>query len=51
MTKRKSSAREYKWATLILGDINTGDLALQIGGVSDKTVIYGYGSWSNLTSD
>jgi hypothetical protein len=37
----KPSAREYNWATLFLGDINTGNLALQVGGVSDETVIYG----------
>jgi hypothetical protein len=28
----------YNWATLFLGD-----LAFQVGGVSDETVKYGYG--------
>jgi hypothetical protein len=28
-----------------------GDLALQVGGVSDETVKYGYGSWATLTSE
>jgi hypothetical protein len=39
---------EYNWATLILGDINT-DQALQVGGVSDETVIYVNGSCATLT--
>jgi hypothetical protein len=28
---------------MFLGDTNYGNLALQIGGVSDETVKYGYG--------
>jgi hypothetical protein len=28
-----------------------GDLALQVGGVSDETVRYGHGSWATLTSE
>jgi hypothetical protein len=38
-----SSARGYNWPTLFLGDINTGQMAHQVGGVSDETVKYGYG--------
>jgi hypothetical protein len=34
------SARGYNWATLFLGDINTGNLALQVEGVSNETVKY-----------
>jgi hypothetical protein len=30
----KPQARGYNWVTLFLGDINTGNLALQVGGVS-----------------
>jgi hypothetical protein len=44
---RANRARGYNWATLFLGDINTGDLALQDGGVSDETVMYGY--WPSVT--
>jgi hypothetical protein len=31
--KVEPSAWVYNWVTLFLGDINTGDLALQVGGV------------------
>jgi hypothetical protein len=31
------------WATLFLGDINTGTWPSRLGGVSDETVKYGYG--------
>jgi hypothetical protein len=34
-TRREPSAWGYNWATLFRGDINTGDLALQVGGVSN----------------
>jgi hypothetical protein len=34
----------YNLANLFLGDINTGDLALQVGGVSNETVKYGLSS-------
>jgi hypothetical protein len=39
--KREPSVRGYNWATLFLGDVNTGNLALQVGGVSDETIKYG----------
>jgi hypothetical protein len=32
----------YNWATLFLGD-KYGNQALQVGGVSDETVKYGFG--------
>jgi hypothetical protein len=35
------SARGYNWATLFLGGYKYGDLALEVGGVSDETVKYG----------
>jgi hypothetical protein len=38
--KMEPIARGYNWATLFLGDINTRDLAFQVGGVSGKTVKY-----------
>jgi hypothetical protein len=42
MRRQKGNcAREYNWATLILGGYKCGDLALQVGGVSDETVKYG----------
>jgi hypothetical protein len=37
---------EYNWATLFLRVVrgyNYGSLALQVGGVSDETIKYGYG--------
>jgi hypothetical protein len=34
-TKREPCAWGYNRATLFLGDINTGDLALQVRGVSN----------------
>jgi hypothetical protein len=37
----------YNWTTLFLGDINTG--TLQVGGVSDETVKYGYGFYATRT--
>jgi hypothetical protein len=41
-SRLKPSARGYIWATLSLGDINTGYLALQVGGVSRiGTIKYG----------
>jgi hypothetical protein len=38
----KLRAWGYNWAALFLGDITKGNLALQVGGVSDGTVNYGY---------
>jgi hypothetical protein len=35
-------SRSFYWANLFVGDIY-GNLALQVGGVSDETVKYGYG--------
>jgi hypothetical protein len=33
------------------GSFKYGDLALQVGGVSDETLIYNYGSFATLTSE
>jgi hypothetical protein len=49
--KRELSTREYNWATLFLGDINTRTLALQVGGVSNETVKYGVSSAGLKTPD
>jgi hypothetical protein len=38
------------WTILFLRDINKGDPAPQVRGVSDEWVIYGYGSCTTLTS-
>jgi hypothetical protein len=39
--KREHSDRGYNWATLFLGGYKYGDLALQVGEVSNETVKYG----------
>jgi hypothetical protein len=44
MTEREHSVRRYNWATLFLGGYKYGDLALQVGGVSDETLKYGLSS-------
>jgi hypothetical protein len=38
------------WTTLFMGDMGEGDLAPQVEGVSDETVIDSYGSCTTLTS-
>jgi hypothetical protein len=48
---REPSGWGYDWATLFLGDINTGTWSSRLVGVSDETVIYGYGPCATLTSD
>jgi hypothetical protein len=47
----KPSARGYNWATLFLGGYKYGNLALQVGGVSDETVKYGYGFSATGTTE
>jgi hypothetical protein len=37
----EASVWGYNWATLFRGGYKYGDLALQVGGVSDETVKYG----------
>jgi hypothetical protein len=44
VTKRELSARGHNWATLFLEGYKYGDLALQVGGVSNETVKYGLSS-------
>jgi hypothetical protein len=39
---RQPSALGQNWATLFLGDYKYENLVLQVGGVSDETVKYGY---------
>jgi hypothetical protein len=41
--KREPSARGYNWAHPVPGGYKYGKLALQVGGVSDEAVKYGYG--------
>jgi hypothetical protein len=36
---------------LFLLGVRYGHLAVQVGGVSDERVIYGYGSYATLTSE
>jgi hypothetical protein len=45
-TKREPSARGYNWATLFLGDINTGTWPSRLGGVSNESNI-----WSRVLRD
>jgi hypothetical protein len=45
--KREPSAWGYNWATLFL----YRDLALQVGGVTDETLKYGYGSCATRTNE
>jgi hypothetical protein len=42
MERKKTQCRGYNWASLFLGDINTGTWPSSLGGVSDETVKYGY---------
>jgi hypothetical protein len=49
--ERGPMTRGYNWATLLLEGIKYGEMAHQIGGVSDETIIYGYGSFANLISE
>jgi hypothetical protein len=39
-----TNAWRYNWATLSWGGYKYKDVALQVGGISDETVIYGYES-------
>jgi hypothetical protein len=45
------SAREYNWATPVPGGYKYGNLALQVGGVSDETVKYGREFWGNSAQE
>jgi hypothetical protein len=38
--KREPSVLGYNWATLFLGDINTGTLRSRLGGLESETVKY-----------
>jgi hypothetical protein len=41
----------YNWSTVFLGRYKYGDLALQVGGVSNEIVMYDYGPFVTLTSE
>jgi hypothetical protein len=49
LTLIKPSVRGYNWATLFPGGYKYEDLVFQVGGVSDETVIYGYGYCTTVT--
>jgi hypothetical protein len=49
---KKGNPVQYNWATLFLGDINMGDQALQVGGVSRIWIIkYGLESSGTQTRE